>query len=108
MFLWCSVPDEPLRLLAPERKLSDPKVLTAQVRRMLADDRSGLLMDITAFLGSHGIMLVSNSGRVIPTTGEALIAIEVHLDNLIELHKLLDALEMIPAVRAAKLIQPNT
>lgn len=75
---------------------------------MLADDRSGLLMDITAFLGSHGIMLLSNSGRVIPNTGEALIAIEVHLDNLIELHKLLDALEMVPAVRAAKLIQPNT
>jgi (p)ppGpp synthase/HD superfamily hydrolase len=71
---------------------------------MLADDRSGLLMDITTFLGSAGIMLLSNSGRVIPSTGDALITIEVQMDSLIELNKLLDALEMIPAVRAAKLI----
>ena len=71
---------------------------------MLADDRSGLLMDITTFLGSQGIMLLSNSGRVIRSTGDALITIEVQLENLIELNKLLDALEMIPAVRAAKLI----
>ena len=74
---------------------------------MLADDRSGLLMDITTFLGSHGIMLLSNSGRVIPSTSEAVITIEVQLDGLIELQKLLDALEMIPAVRAAKLIERN-
>ena len=71
---------------------------------MLADDRSGLLMDITSFLGSRGIMLLSNSGRVLPGTGEAVIAIEVQLDGLTELHALMDALEMIPAVRAAKLI----
>ena len=70
---------------------------------MLADDRSGLLMDITTLLGSEGIMLLSNSGRVLPA-GEALITIEVQLEGLVELHKLLDALEMIPAVRAAKLI----
>lgn len=74
---------------------------------MLADDRSGLLMDITTFLGSHGIMLLSNSGRLLPNTGDALITIEIQLDNLIELHRLLDALEMIPAVRAAKLIVPE-
>ena len=35
----------------------------------------------------------------------ALINIEVQLDGLLELHALMDALEMIPAVRAAKLIQ---
>ncbi len=72
---------------------------------MLADDRSGLLMDITTFLGSQGIMLISNAGRVIPHTGEALITIEVQLDSLLDLHRLLDALEMIPAVRAAKLLE---
>ena len=71
---------------------------------LLADDRSGLLMDITTSLGTQGIMLLSNSGRVVPESGDALINIEVHLDNLIELHKLLDTLEMIPAVRAAKLM----
>jgi (p)ppGpp synthase/HD superfamily hydrolase len=72
--------------------------------QMLADDRSGLLMDITTFLGAQGIMLLSNSGRVMPSSGDALITIEVRLENLLELHKLLDELEMIPAVRAAKLI----
>jgi (p)ppGpp synthase/HD superfamily hydrolase len=75
---------------------------------MLADDRSGLLMDITTFLGSQGIMLLSNSGRVIPSTGDALITIEVQMENLVELNKLLDALEMIPAVRAAKLIDSSS
>ncbi len=69
---------------------------------MLADDRSGLLMDITSYLGSRGIMLLSNSGRVLPGTGDAVITIEVQLDGLTELHALMDALEMIPAVRAAK------
>jgi GTP pyrophosphokinase len=71
---------------------------------MLADDRAGLLMDITSFLGVRDIMLLSNSGRVLPGTGDALITIEVRLESLIELHKLMDALEMIPTVRAAKLI----
>lgn len=75
---------------------------------MLADDRSGLLMDITTFLGSQGIMLLSNSGRVLPNTGEALITIEVQLETLPGLHKLLDELEMIPAVRAAKLIESGS
>jgi hypothetical protein len=71
---------------------------------MLADDRSGLLMDITSFLGARGIMLLSNSGRVLPGSGEALITIEVEQDDLIEVHTLMDALEMIPAVRTARLI----
>jgi (p)ppGpp synthase/HD superfamily hydrolase len=76
---------------------------------MLADDRAGLLMDITSFLGVHDIMLLSNSGRVLPGTGDAVITIEVRLESLTELHKLMDALEMIPAVRAAKRItnQPS-
>ncbi len=74
---------------------------------MLADDRSGLLMDITTFLGSRGIMLLSNSGRVLPNTAEALITIEVQLENLLAVHTLLDELEMIPAVRAAKLMSPH-
>ena len=75
---------------------------------MLAEDRSGLLMDITTFLGARGIMLLSNSGRVLPGTGDALITIEVQLDSLTELHALMDALEMIPAVRATKLINTQT
>jgi hypothetical protein len=39
-FLWSSIPDDQLLTLAEQRKLSDPKVLDQQVRRMLADPRS--------------------------------------------------------------------
>jgi hypothetical protein len=38
-FLWSSAPDEELRKLAAAGQLRDPKVLAAQVERMLKDDR---------------------------------------------------------------------
>ncbi|MGA0806554.1 MAG: DUF1592 domain-containing protein, partial [Pseudohongiellaceae bacterium] len=43
-FLWSSLPDEELLNLANEGKLSDPETLRAQIRRMLADDRSAALV----------------------------------------------------------------
>lgn len=46
-FLWSSVPDEELLEAAIAGKLSDPPVLENQVRRMLADPRSGTL--VTSF-----------------------------------------------------------
>jgi hypothetical protein len=39
-FLWSSIPDDELLDLATRRKLREPAVLEAQVRRMLADARS--------------------------------------------------------------------
>lgn len=39
-FLWSSIPDDELLDLAEQGQLSDPVVLDAQVRRMLADPRS--------------------------------------------------------------------
>lgn len=39
-FLWSSIPDEELLKLAEQDKLSEPAVLEAQVRRMLADPRA--------------------------------------------------------------------
>jgi hypothetical protein len=39
-FLWSSIPDDQLLTLAEQRRLSDPKVLDQQVRRMLADPRA--------------------------------------------------------------------
>ncbi|TXT35717.1 MAG: hypothetical protein FD138_1246 [Planctomycetota bacterium] len=39
-FLWSSMPDEELNKLADGGKLRDPKTLTAQVNRMLADPKS--------------------------------------------------------------------
>ena len=41
MFLWCSVPDAQLLELADRGQLRRPEVLAGEVRRMLADSRSG-------------------------------------------------------------------
>ncbi|MBT3914055.1 MAG: DUF1592 domain-containing protein, partial [Verrucomicrobia bacterium] len=40
VFLWSSIPDEPLLDLAQRGKLREPKMLAAQVDRMLADPRA--------------------------------------------------------------------
>lgn len=40
LFLWCSLPDEPLLKLATANRLSDDDVLRNQVDRMLADPRA--------------------------------------------------------------------
>jgi hypothetical protein len=42
-FLWGTIPDQQLLKLAEQRQLSNKKVLDAQVRRMLADQRSEAL-----------------------------------------------------------------
>lgn len=44
-FLWSSMPDEELFLLAKEGKLKNPAVLAAQVKRMLKDGKSRALVD---------------------------------------------------------------
>jgi len=48
-FLWSSIPDEELLSLAEKNKLSEPKTLEAQVRRMLADSRAKTLTTNFAF-----------------------------------------------------------
>jgi len=40
VFLWSSIPDDELLKLAEQGKLREPEVLTAQLKRMLADPRS--------------------------------------------------------------------
>ena len=44
-FLWSSIPDDELLTVAEQGLLSDPEVLQAQVRRMLADERSRALTE---------------------------------------------------------------
>ena len=48
-FLWSSIPDEELQAAAEQGKLSDPKSLEHQVRRMLADPRAKTLTTNFAF-----------------------------------------------------------
>ena len=45
MFLWCSAPDEELRVLAESGRLREPEVLAGQVERMLADPKSRRLSE---------------------------------------------------------------
>jgi hypothetical protein len=52
-FLWSSIPDEELLTLAEQRRLSAPKTLEAQVRRMLADPRAKTLTTNFAFEWLH-------------------------------------------------------
>ena len=44
-FLWSSIPDDELRRVAVEGRLSEPSVLPQQVARMLADPKSQALID---------------------------------------------------------------
>ena len=44
-FLWASTPDPELRRAADERRLADPAVLAAQVRRMLRDPKARALAE---------------------------------------------------------------
>jgi hypothetical protein len=44
-FLWSSIPDEELLGLAEKGQLADPRVLEAQVNRMIADSRSNALVE---------------------------------------------------------------
>jgi hypothetical protein len=48
-FLWSTIPDDELLTVAEQGKLTDPKVLEQQVRRMLADPRSNTLVTNFAF-----------------------------------------------------------
>lgn len=62
IFLWSSIPDEELLKLAQEGKLSDPEVLTAQVKRMLADPRSRRFSQnfVQQWLGMDGMNSVTH------------------------------------------------
>lgn len=52
-FLWGSIPDESLLDVATAGRLSDPVVLETQVRRMLADERSQVLVSSFAAQWLH-------------------------------------------------------
>jgi hypothetical protein len=62
-FLWSTMPDDEMLRLADEGKLQDPKVLTAQMNRMLDDPRARVFADtfIGQWLGTRDL-----GGRVVP------------------------------------------
>jgi mono/diheme cytochrome c family protein len=62
-FLWSSIPDEKLLDLAAAGRLREPEVLTAQVHRMLSDDRSDAL--VNNFTGQW-LQLRNLEAKVVP------------------------------------------
>jgi cytochrome c553 len=66
-FLWSSMPDEELSRLADQGKLQDPKVLSAQVDRLLDNPRSRgfAAAFIGQWLGTQDV-----GGRVVPTVND--------------------------------------
>ena len=65
-FLWGSIPDEPLLAAAEAGALTDPAVLAAQVRRMLADPRARSLVDDFAVQWLHLRNLEDVTGDPVP------------------------------------------
>ncbi|MDE2907053.1 MAG: DUF1592 domain-containing protein [Acidobacteriota bacterium] len=65
-FLWGSIPDEPLLDAAEQGTLTDPAVLEAQVRRMLADPRARSLVDDFAMQWLHLRNLEDVTGDPVP------------------------------------------
>jgi hypothetical protein len=61
-FLWSSIPDDELLNLAVARRLREPRVLEAQVRRMIQDERADALM--TEFIGQW--LQLRNLDKVTP------------------------------------------
>ena len=62
VFLWSSIPDDELLKLAEQGKLREPEVLTAQVKRMLADSRARRFSQnfVEQWLGMDGLNHVTH------------------------------------------------
>jgi len=73
-FLWSSMPDAELLRLAAERRLRQPPVLEAQVRRMLKDEKARALVDNFAgeWLQFRNIDVVRPDSQRFPDFDESL------------------------------------
>ncbi len=73
-FLWSSIPDDQLVSLGAQGKLSDPSVLEAQVRRMLADPRSDALVENFAgqWLSLRNLAVVTPDPELFPEFDDGL------------------------------------
>lgn len=73
-FLWSSIPDEELLMLAERGKLREPGVLEKQTRRMLADERADALVSNFAgqWLYLRNLESITPDGRLYPDFGDNL------------------------------------
>lgn len=75
-FLWSSTPDAELAKLADEGKLREPEVLRAQVKRLLADEKSRALVDNFAaqWLQLRLLSRMKPDQKAYPQFSDALLA----------------------------------
>lgn len=75
-FLWSSMPDEELLQLAEQDKLTDPQILTSQVRRMLRSEKADAVVTNFAsqWLNLRNLAEVSPNPEVFPTFSDELRA----------------------------------
>jgi GTP pyrophosphokinase len=85
--------------LLPELGGGDRRTRAIEIR---AEDRHGLLRDITQLLSGLGVSLLGNSGRVDPLTDQALIRLETRVGTLRELAILVDRLGHVEGVFEAR------
>lgn len=85
--------------LLPGLGAPDPETRQILIR---AQDRHGLLRDVTQLLSSSGVSLLGNSGHVDPATDEALLSLEIRSGTLHELAVLVDRLGHLPGVLDAR------
>ncbi len=73
-FLWSSIPDEELLTTAEKNQLSQPAVLAAQVKRMLADPRAKELTEnfFLRWLGAYRVTQARPSTDVFPAFNDAM------------------------------------
>ena len=67
-----------------------------------ADDREGLLRDVTALLSDQRVPLLANTGRVDPEKQLAYISIELRLSSLRDLTLVIEQLRQVPDVVDAR------
>ena len=83
-FLWRSLPDDELIDLGARGRLSDPAMLSVQVRRMLADRRATRFMNdfVGQWLQMRDILSHDPDGRLFPAFDDTLRAVMVRETEL--------------------------
>ena len=89
---------------AQQADLFDGPAPTGERHRLLveAKDREGLLRDLTLVLSRFGLSMLANSARLDALSGAAWVEMELELDSLSELARVLHHLRQVPDVRKVR------
>ncbi len=90
---------------SPPSAASHPSDTGGAHRHLLeieADDREGLWRDIVAIIGIQGLSIVANSGRIEPGSNIAILTMELELNHLVEVARLIIQLREVPSIRVVR------